>query len=70
MYSKMFSIVIQFHLYSCICCICRNTRTCENITAQEDGTGITEEGGSNGINPSQGNESELVQDQSNIAYSK
>ena len=65
MYSKIYSIVI-----SSILAFAVNAgipKAFENITAQEDGTGITQGENINGINQSQGNESRMVQDQSNMA---
>ena len=39
----------------------------KNITAQEDDTSINQVGDMNEVNQSQGNDSEMVQGQSNIA---
>ena len=65
MYSKIYSIVISFILAFAV--IAGIPKAFENITAQEDGTGITQGEDMNGINQSQGNESRMVQDQSNMA---
>jgi hypothetical protein len=63
MYSKIYSIVISFILAFAV--IAGIPKAFENITAQEDDTDITQGEDMNGIN--QGNESGMVQDQSNMA---
>jgi hypothetical protein len=63
MYSKIYSIVISFILAFVV--IAGIPKAFENITAQEDDTDITQGEDMNGIN--QGNESGMVQDQSNMA---
>jgi hypothetical protein len=63
MYSKIYSIVISSILAFAV--IAGIPKAFENITAQEDDTGITQGEDMNGIN--QGNESGMVQDQSNMA---
>ena len=63
MYSKIYSIVISSILAFAV--IAGIPKAFENITAQEDDTSITQGEDMNGIN--QGNESGMVQDQSNMA---
>jgi hypothetical protein len=63
MYSKIYSIVISFILAFAV--IAGIPKAFENIIAQEDDTDITQGEDMNGIN--QGNESGMVQDQSNMA---
>ena len=63
MYSKIYSIVIPFILAFDV--IAGIPKAFENITAQEDDTDITQGEDMSGIN--QGNESGMVQDQSNMA---
>ncbi|MDW3605355.1 MAG: hypothetical protein QOK67_09965 [Nitrososphaeraceae archaeon] len=63
MYSKIYSIVISSILAFAV--IAGIPKAFENITAQEDDTDITQGEDMNGIN--QGNESGMVQDQSNMA---
>jgi len=63
MYSKIYSIVISSILAFAV--IVGIPKAFENITAQEDDTSITQGEDMNGIN--QGNESGMVQDQSNMA---
>ena len=65
MYSKIYSIVISSIL--AVAVFAGIPKAFENITAQEDGTSITQGEDMNGINQSQGNESGRVQDQSNMA---
>jgi hypothetical protein len=63
MESKIYSIVISSILAFAV--IAGIPKAFENITAQEDDTDITQGEDMNGIN--QGNESGMVQDQSNMA---
>ena len=63
MYSKIYSIVISSILAFAV--IAGIPKAFENITAQEDDTDITQGEDMSGIN--QGNESGMVQDQSNMA---
>ena len=62
MYSKIYSIVISSILAFAV--IAGIPKAFENITAQEDDTDITQGEDMSGIN--QGNESGMVQDQSNM----
>ena len=65
MYSKIYQIVISSILAFAV--FAGIPKVFENITAQEDGTSITQGGDMNKVNQSQGNDSEMVQGQSNIA---
>lgn len=65
MYSKIYPIVISSILAFAV--FAGIPKVIENITAQEDGTSITQGGDMNKVNQSQGNDSEMVQGQSNIA---
>jgi hypothetical protein len=65
MYSKIYPIVISSILAFAV--FAGIPKVFENIAAQEDGTSITQGGDMNKVNQSQGNDSEMVQDQSNIA---
>ncbi len=65
MYSKIYSIVISSILAFAV--IAGIPKAFENITAQEDGAGITQSEDMNETKQSQGNESGMVQDQSNMA---
>jgi hypothetical protein len=63
MESKIYSIVISSIVAFAV--IAGIPKALENITAQEDDTGIAQGEDMNGIN--QGNESRMVRDQSNMA---
>ena len=65
MYSKIHQIVISSILAFAV--FARISKAFENITAQEDDTSINQFGDMNEVNQSQGNDSEMVQGQSNIA---
>ena len=65
MYSKIHQIVISSILAFAV--FAGISKAFENITAQEDDTSINQFGDMNEVNQSQGNDSEMVQGQSNIA---
>ena len=65
MYSKIYPIVISFILAFAV--FAGISKAFENITAQEDDISINQVGDMNEVNQSQGNDSEMVQGQSNIA---
>jgi hypothetical protein len=65
MYSKIYPIVISSILALAV--FAGISKAFENITAQEDDTSINQVGDMNEVNQSQGNDSEMVQGQSNIA---
>lgn len=65
MYSKIYPIIISSILAFAV--FAGISKAFENITAQEDDTSRNQFGDMNEVNQSQGNDSEMVQCQSNIA---